>query len=273
MTASGSCPAEAVRWNRGVASPFTDEVVVEEPLEIRLDGRRYTATMRTPGHDEFLTMGLLLAEGVIGHATDVERLELSTRCREGSTELVNVANVVLHDASAVPDHLFDRSLISNASCGLCGKSSVEALTRDLPPLPSRPNLCAAFLMGLSPQLRAAQQLFTATGGLHGAALFNPAGEMLACHEDIGRHNATDKVVGQGALEGWLPAHEPLTLLVSGRVSFEIVQKALAARVATVAAVSAASSLAVALAQGANLNLLGFLRGESFTVYHGQLENT
>ena len=260
----------ALRWRRDGATRITDDLVVEEPLEIRLDGRRYTATMRTPGEDRRLALGLLLTEGVIADLDDVEQLSVTTRCRENSTELVNLVDVTLFDGAAVPEVLFERSLISNASCGLCGKASVEALTSRTGTLPRTPLPGPELLLAMPDQMRAHQKIFTATGGLHAAALFDGHGALLVCFEDIGRHNATDKVIGWALENGLVPAHDPLTLLVSGRASFEIVQKAAMARIATLAAVSAVSSLAVELAASVQLNLVGFLRPNGFTVYQGRL---
>lgn len=255
----------------GEVKPVTDALVVEEPLEIRIDGRRYTATMRTPGaspnEDLLLAQGLLFSEGVIGALEDIERLEYSARCRDLSEDLVNVVNATLHDVSSVPAHLWERSLISNSSCGLCGKATVEALSASVSPLGSAPvNL--EVVRGLPEKMRPHQKLFDQTGGCHAAALFTAQGELLCCFEDIGRHNATDKAIGYGLENYFIPATEPLILLVSGRASFEIIQKALVARIGTVCSVSAASSLAVDLAAQNNLNLIGFLRPRGLTVYCG-----
>ncbi len=266
MTPVSPRPARQLR--DGQSRAIEDCLVVEEPLEIRLDGRRYTATMRTPGDDLFLAQGLLLTEGVIAGLEDIENIEFEARCREFSDELVNIVNVTLHDASNVPEHLWERNLISNASCGLCGKASVEAFNARFEPLVPSPLPPIEILSGLSEKMRCNQPIFDQTGGLHAAAIFNDSGALLACFEDIGRHNATDKAIGFGLQNGWIPAREPLVLLVSGRASFEIVQKALVARISTLAAVSAASSLAVDLANANNLNLIGFLRPHGLTVYAG-----
>jgi FdhD protein len=245
---------------------------MEEPLEIRLGGRRFTATMRTPNtgpnSDRELALGLLLSEGVIAQMDDVEEVRVRTHCRERTGELVNIVDVTLHDSSHIPPALWERSLISNASCGLCGKSTIEAMTARVPSLPDGDPLPLQVLGGLGEALRHSQPLFERTGGLHGAGLFDSGGRLLAAREDIGRHNATDKMLGFALERGWLPHEraEPLVLLVSGRVSFEIVQKALVARLPIVAGVSAASSLAVDLARAHNQTLIGWLRGERATVY-------
>ena len=253
-------------------------MVVEEPLEIRIAGRRFTATMRTPGHDELLTRGLLFSEGVIAENDDIESIALTTTCRERSDELINIADAQLFDESEIPAHLWERSLISNSSCGLCGKASIEAMTARVSPLGAYSPFDAAMLLQMPQIMRARQYLFSQTGGLHAAMLFDLAGEPLALFEDIGRHNATDKLIGWALQNGWLPlsdSDEPLALLVSGRASFEIVQKALVARIPLVCAVSAASSLALDLAAANNQTLVGFLRDESFTIYCGadRIEHT
>jgi FdhD protein len=256
---------------QGATNTVEDVILVEEPLEIRLDGRRYTATMRTPvspAEDLLLTQGLLFSEGVISGLEDIEQMEFRSRCRDLSDELVNVVNVTLHDVSSVPDALWERSIISNSSCGLCGKASVEALSARFSPLEPAP-LDLDVLRALPDKMRPHQGLFEATGGAHAAAIFDANGELLCCYEDIGRHNATDKALGFGLENYFIPASEPLILLVSGRASFEIIQKALVARIGTVCSVSAASSLAVELAAKNGLNLVGFLRPSGLTVYTGQ----
>jgi FdhD protein len=186
--------------------------------------------------------------------------------------LINVVDVVLHDSESVPTHLWERSLISNSSCGLCGKASIEALKAKVSPLPEHEPFAMATLLQLPHIMRAQQTLFQSTGGLHACGIFDRSGQCLALFEDIGRHNATDKAIGLGLEQGWLPwktASEPLALLVSGRGSFEITQKALVARIPIVCSVSAASTLAVELAEANNQTLIGFLREASMTIYSGQ----
>ncbi len=258
----------ALQHREGGAREVEDAVVVEEPLEIRVNGRPFSATMRTPQGDEadrFLTLGLLLAEGLIASYDDVVEVKISARCRDFDGDLTNVADAVL--VEDVPDSgaKWARGIISNSSCGLCGHASVEALSSQLEPLVPSP-LDIDLLRRLPERMRAQQTIFSQTGGLHAAAIFDAAGNLLACFEDIGRHNATDKAVGFCLQNGLLFGPESLVLLVSGRASFEIIQKALRARIGTVAAVSAASSLAVALAQKNGLNLVGFLRERGLTVY-------
>lgn len=249
-----------------------DDLVVEEPLEIRVNGRPFSATMRTPQgeeNDRLLALGLILSEGIIEDYADVVRVDVRTRCRDLDESLVNVADVVLAEEPDISSDKWRRSLISNSSCGLCGHASVEALSSQTQPLvPSAINV--ELLKNLPSQMRERQVLFSQTGGLHAAAIFDVAGKMLACFEDIGRHNATDRAVGF-CLQNELLGNSGLILLVSGRASFEIVQKALRARIGTVVAVSAASSLAVELARKNGLNLVGFLRERGMTVYCGSVK--
>lgn len=252
-----------------------DVLSVEEPLEIRLGGRRFTATMRTPGDDDLLTRGLLFTEGVAGDNDDFENVSLSTRCRDDGTELVNVADVMLHELPDAASPLWDRALIANSSCGLCGKASVEAMTSRLQPLASTregERVALETLLALPQKMRAQQEVFARTGGLHAAGIFDFSGNCRALYEDIGRHNATDKAIGRGLVEGWLPQRDAaalLMLLVSGRASFEIVQKALVARIPIVCAVSAASNLAAELSAANAQTLVGFLREKSCTIYCGE----
>lgn len=249
-----------------------DDLLVEEPLEIRLNGRRFTATMRTPGHDDELARGLLFTEGVIQNDDDIEAIRHTTRCREFGNELVNIVDVTLHDVDEIAPHLWERSLIANASCGLCGQASIEAMTKRVAALPAHAPIEREVLLNLSSTMNAQQSLFRTTGGSHAAAIFDARGHCRGVFEDIGRHNATDKIIGCGLQNGWLPApeNEALILLVSGRASFEIVQKALMARIAVVCSVSAASSLAVELAHANHQTLIGFLRERGFTTYCGEV---
>jgi FdhD protein len=256
-----------VQWKGGEISSFDDALVVEEPLEIRVGTRRFSATMRTPQSEETdldLARGLLFSEGVIEAHSDIASIKV---CETGESENRNVISVQLRRAPASFER-WDRNLISNSSCGLCGKSSVESLAQRIEPLPFGGEISANNLLRLPAEMRKHQRLFEQTGGLHAAALFHCDGEMIVCREDIGRHNATDKVLGWALRESLVPAREPLLLLCSGRASFEIVQKALVARITIIASVSAASGLAVELAQSYNATLVGFLRARSFNIYTG-----
>ena len=254
---------------RGAAdgtSRTTDVVAVEEPLEIRLNGWRWRVTMRTPGDDADLIVGLLASERVIARVADVEAIVFTRHPDE--PELANVADVRLaQPLDAVRERLTRHQVLSAASCGLCGKSTVEALLAHAPPLPPGPLVDAAVLARIPDLLAGSQPVFSTTGGLHAAALLDGAGTLLAAREDIGRHNAVDKALGWRLRAGTHGA-SACVLVVSGRASFEIVQKALAAAIPIVAAVSAPSSLAVTLARDANMTLAGFVRGGGYNVYTG-----
>ncbi len=239
-----------------------DRLAVEEPLELRINNQPLSLTLRTPGHDAELAVGFLFAEGIIRSATDIASLAPSPRNRDG-----NVLNTTLSDGVTCDWSKLKRHFTTTSSCGLCGRESISAVRRRLPRVDAKVRVSARFLHSLPGKLRAAQSVFEATGGLHGAGLFDLRGRLLVAREDIGRHNAVDKVVGWGVLNGRLPFARHI-LLVSGRASFEIVQKALAARVPVLCAVSAPSSLAVELAQSAGMTLVGFLRDGSLNVYTG-----
>jgi FdhD protein len=248
-----------------VARPET--LVVEEPLEIRVGGEPLTVTMRTPGSDVEMAQGFLLTEGFIGHRDDVLTVRYCRGAGDDGVNTYNVLDVTLAPHVSAPSPDLRRNFYSTSSCGVCGKASLEAvqlISRHGPgDDPSR--VSVETLSALPDRLRAAQKVFATTGGLHGAALFTTDGEMLVVREDVGRHNAVDKVIGW-ALEA---DRIPLTgsvLLVSGRASFELTQKAVMAGIPVLAAVSAPSSLAVDLAGQSGLTLVAFLRGQSMNVY-------
>jgi FdhD protein len=246
---TGSAPAEA-----------EDELSVEEPLEIRVKSRAVSVTMRTPGHDEELAAGFLLTEGMIHRRDDVVAIEPCALDRGG-----NVVNVVLSATAKVDFEKLTRHVFASSSCGLCGKATIDAVHAKFDPVDSDVTVDAQTLLALPEKLRQAQSTFARTGGLHGAGLFTAAGELIVAREDVGRHNAVDKVLGWGFLNERLPFDRHV-LLVSGRSSFEIMQKALAARVPVVAAVSAPSSLAVEFAADSGMTLVGFLREGRMNVY-------
>lgn len=249
--------AEVVRWSGAAHEARPDALALEEPLELRLAGRALTVTMRTPGHDEELAAGLLYAQGLLTAATEIGAMSRDPR-------QPNRLDVTL--AATLPgEERWRRYSYASSSCGLCGVESLEALALDYPPITAEPRVRAATLYGLPDRLRAAQRGFGVTGGVHAAALFSAGGDLLVAREDVGRHNAVDKVVGHALLRGLTPLEESV-LLVSGRVSFEIVQKALAARLPLIAAVSAPTSLAVRVAEERGITLVGFLRGERMNVY-------
>jgi FdhD protein len=249
----------------------SDALAGEEPLELRVDGTPLAVTMRTPGHDVELAHGFLLGEGVLGAATDVATARFCDSARdEDGRRTYNVLDVALAPGVPPPAPGVARSVYTTSSCGVCGKASLDAvrLTTRFPPAADPVTVTPAVLSTLPDTLRAAQKVFAATGGLHAAGLFTAAGELLAAREDVGRHNAVDKVLGRALLDGRIPA-AGCVLMVSGRASFELVQKAVLAGVPVLAAVSAPSSLAVELAVEAGVTLVGFLRGESMNVYSGQ----
>lgn len=248
----------------GTRGRYPDTLAVEEPLEIRVAGKPLTITMRTPGHDFDLVAGFLAAEGIIREAGDLTAMRY---CAD--TEEQNTLDVALAPGVTPPDDSMTRAFATTSACGVCGKSSIEALRVDRPyevaddPLRLTPRVLAA----LPERLRESQRVFDRTGGLHAAGLFDAGGRLLALREDVGRHNAVDKVVGWALREGLLPLAGRV-LMVSGRASFELTQKAMQAGVPVLAAVSAPSSLAVELAEDAGMTLVGFLRGETMNVYSG-----
>jgi FdhD protein len=262
--------ARVYRVESGVAEARPDELATEEPLEIRLiqEGRRRTVavTMRTPGADPELALGFLFAEGVIRGR---EEVLLVAPCSEPGEACANIVEVEL--AAGVPEPELaglERHFFSTSACGVCGKAGLEALTvRVSEAIPPGPEVSPELIATLPDRLREAQGMFTATGGIHAAALFDTAGELLAAREDVGRHNALDKLIGWALGEGLLPLNRHL-VLVSGRSSYEILQKCLVAGVPVVCAVSAPSSLAVELANRFGITLIGFLRGNRFNVYSG-----
>lgn len=260
-----------MRIRGGAVNERPDTLVAEEPLEIRLNGRPIAITMRTPGDDFALAAGFLVSEGVLAAASDVRNIVYCAGAKDDGSNTYNVVDVQLAPGVPVPDITLERNVYTTSSCGLCGKASLDAVRTtarfpiaDAPPL----RLTPALLSSLPDRLRAAQRVFDRTGGLHAAALFTEDGELLDVREDVGRHNAVDKLVGRALREGLLPL-ERAVLLVSGRASFELAQKAVMAGVPVLAAVSAPSSLAVDLAAETGLTLVGFLRGEDMNVYAGE----
>jgi FdhD protein len=244
-----------------------DTLVVEEPLEIRVAGRPLTVTMRTPGADFDLAAGFLVSEGVVRRADEIAGIRYCAGATDDGRNTYNVVDVVLSAGVAPPDPSLERNFYTTSSCGLCGKASLEAVrtTATWPVRDDPMRIDAALVAELPNRLRAAQRVFDRTGGLHAAGLFSEDGRLLCLREDVGRHNAVDKVVGWALREGRVPLRGTL-LLVSGRASFELVQKAVMAGLPVLAAVSAPSSLAADLAADAGLTLIAFLRGLSMNVY-------
>jgi FdhD protein len=244
-----------------------DTLVAEEPLEIRVARSPLAVTMRTPGDDLDLAIGFLVTEGIIRDATDVVTAQLCAGDNEPNT--YNVVDVVLRPDVPAPATDPTRHFYTTSSCGVCGKASIDAVrTRSVYPVADDPIVVsAATLAGLPEALRRRQRTFDSTGGLHAAGLFSADGTLVIAREDVGRHNAVDKVIGWAARAGRLPLRSHV-LLVSGRASFELTQKASMAGIAVLAAVSAPSSLAVDLAEEAGMTLVGFLRGNAMNVYAG-----
>jgi len=256
----------------GRAQRRADQLATEEPMEIRLlaggDRRTVAITMRTPGHDFELAAGFLFGEGVLTSRDEIHRMTYCTDPNVDAEQHYNIVQVTLR-GDVLPDLApLERHFTTTSACGICGSASLDALrARGCAPIPQGLAVTPELLAALPEKLRAAQGLFDVTGGLHAAALFDARGEALALREDVGRHNALDKLVGWAFLEGRLPlaAH---VVLVSGRASYELVQKSLAAGVPVFCAVSAPSSLAVDLARAFGMTLVGFLRGARFNVYAG-----
>ncbi len=244
-----AAPVEVLRLPAGQRE--RDRVAVEEPLEIRIGGEPVAVTMRTPGHDEELALGFCLSEG------------LAPTAAAAPADLA--ANTVEVDAPAFDPERLRRSFYTSSSCGVCGKGALEAVEVEAPRVESRVAVAAAVLAELPKRLRAAQPAFAATGGLHATGLFDAAGDLLCLREDVGRHNAMDKVVGWAFLERRLPLADHV-LCVSGRLSFELVQKAAVAGCPLLVAVGAPSSLAVELAADRGITLCGFARGGRLNVY-------
>jgi FdhD protein len=266
--------APVERWQDGQRQPVRDELAAEEPLEIRVRSGETAAPetlaviLRTPGHDEELVAGFLYGEGFLRDARELRAIEPGVDAdglpSDNIREVVPTPGVDL--AGRIQAEGYSRKFAVNSSCGICGKNTVAAACTAFSRIAADGfAITPEVLYSLPAQLEAEQRVFLSTGGLHGAALFDAAGALLALREDIGRHNAVDKLIGRALLHDALPLRERV-LLVSGRLSFEIVLKALAAHIPVVAAVSAPSSLAVELAEAGGITLVGFLRGRSLNVY-------
>ncbi|GHB49701.1 formate dehydrogenase accessory sulfurtransferase FdhD [Streptomyces umbrinus] len=267
---------KVIRIRDGAVSTRPDTLVAEEPLEIRLNGKPLAITMRTPGDDFALAAGFLVSEGVLGAAEELQNIVYCAGATVDGSNTYNIVDVRTAPGVVIPDITLERNVYTTSSCGLCGKASLDAVRTTArwsiddtagdtaPPVRLEPELLAS----LPDRLRAAQRVFDRTGGLHAAALFTEDGELVDIREDVGRHNAVDKLVGRALQNGSLPLSRTI-LLVSGRASFELAQKAVMAGIPFLAAVSAPSSLAVDLAAESNLTLVGFLRGTSMNVYAGE----
>ncbi len=254
----------------GVARSERDVLAVEEPLELRLMHRgvthRVAVTMRTPGEDFEMVAGFLFCEGIIQKHGDVREIRY---CIDSPQQLYNIVTVELRDEIDFDPTRLQRNFFTTSACGICGKVSLESLEmQGCVPLPlTQPVVPISLITGLDAELRRAQQVFSKTGGLHAAALFDLDGQLQGLHEDVGRHNALDKLIGSRFMAGQLPVSQQV-LMLSGRTSFELMQKSLIAQIPIIVSVGAPSSLAVELAQNFNITLIGFLRGDSFNIYAG-----
>ena len=263
-------PVQVARWRAGDWRDDRDQVAAEEPLQLSLGGTPLSIVMRTPGNDLELALGLLWAERVIRSLDDVVRVRVSAETQEAeprltvSSDLVESNQVDVYLAASAGRRP-ERSFLATSACGVCGATTVESLALDFPRLAPGPTVDAAILPGLADRLRERQRIFESTGGLHAAGLFDERGALELLREDIGRHNAVDKVVGRALLEGRLPLRRSV-LAVSGRAGYEVVQKSVAAGIPILAAVGAPSSLAVATAERFGMTLVGFLRDDRFNVY-------
>ena len=256
-------------WDDGQLHRKDDYLAAEEPLEIRVAGHPLSVTMRTPGHDLELAAGFLFTEGFVQTREQILSLENVEPTAEDNVKRGNVIEATLAAESAPDFEKMRRHFFASSSCGICGKASIDAVRSRLLSAPNPDfRIDSELLVGLPDELRSAQDVFQRTGGLHAAALFDSSGGLLVVREDIGRHNAVDKVIGWALLDHRVPLGNAV-LLVSGRGGFEIVQKALVAGVPVLASVSAPSSLAVQLARELRMTLVGFLRGRRFVIYSGE----
>lgn len=270
---SNKTTVQVTRVRGGVLAtvPRTDVVVSEEPLEIRLlaggESRQLAVTMRTPGLDFELSAGFLFAEGVIKQKDDIASITYCVDSDLDDAQRYNVVNVRLRAGTPPETPWLERHFMVNSACGVCGKASIDAVTQTATPVTADWTVTPTFISAMSGELRQAQALFERTGGLHAAALFDRNGALIEVREDVGRHNALDKLIGWTLLNGRLPLSD-YALLVSGRASFELVQKAAMAGIPLFCAISAPSHLAVSLARRMNMTLVGFLRGDDFNIYTG-----
>ncbi|ANN19659.1 sufurtransferase FdhD [Amycolatopsis orientalis] len=261
-------PVRMISATKDVRRP--DALAAEEPLEIRVGGKALAVTMRTPGNDVELAHGFLLSEGVLASREDIAVARYCDGVDDQGRNTYNVLDIALAEGVAPPETGVERNFYTTSSCGVCGKAALDAvkLRSRFSPEKSEFAVSTGVLAKLPDTLRARQKVFSSTGGLHAAALFDAEGNLAVVREDVGRHNAVDKVLGWALQEGRIPAADT-GLLVSGRASFELVQKAAMAGIGLLAAVSAPSSLAAELAEENGMTLIGFLRGDSMNLYTGE----
>jgi len=254
------------RWKNGrLQAPVDDQLAIEEPLEVRVEGRSIAVVMRTPGHDRELAAGFLLTEGVIKSARDL--FDITTCVAPAGAGKGNAVDAALVRPDSAELDKLTRHVFTSSSCGVCSKATIESVIKRRRPLEDDVRISAKVLLALPRRLSAAQEDFKTTGGLHACALFDAEGTLLAAREDVGRHNALDKLIGWALLEKRTPLAGHIVLL-SGRVSFEMMQKAHAAGIPVVAAISAPTSLAVDFATESGQTLAGFVRGSSLNLYAG-----
>jgi FdhD protein len=258
---SRSIERSIVRFHRDTAQPVADNLVVESPVEFRLSGVPVAVLMRTPGDDEVLARGFALSESIVLHPDEFVTIEPVRPVAEDDRW-----DIILADGVTVDPEQFRRNTYTTSSCGVCGKASIDAVRIAARVVAPGPQVSSSTISGLPDTMRQAQTEFELTGGIHGAAAFSAEGELLAIHEDIGRHNAVDKLIGELACERW--PLDDLVMAVSGRVSFEIVQKAAVVGIPMVCGVSAASSLAAELGEEMGMTVIGFVRNGGFNVYSG-----
>jgi FdhD protein len=263
---SHAAQTEILRFKDEAVRRARDVVAVEEPLEIRVEGQAIAIVMRTPGHDRELAAGFLLTEGIVRSARDL--FDITTCVASGTHGQGNVIDAALARPEVFDAAKFSRHVFTSASCGVCSKTSIDAVLKRRKPLHDEARIAASTAMSLPRRLTRGQAGFKETGGLHACALFDCAGHLLGMHEDVGRHNALDKLIGQALLEKRTPLAGHVVLL-SGRASFEMMQKAHAAGIPIVVAIGAPSSLAVEFAREARQTLCGFVRGYSMNVYAGR----
>ena len=262
MTNGASRTDRVLRYSGGGSAERDDHLAVEDPLEIRVEGHSVAVVMRTPGHDRELAAGFLVTENLIHARADIFDI---TQC--GSSAADQVVNVTLRNPAPFDPAKLTRHVFSSSSCGVCSKATIDAVRQQFPPIDSNCRVAAEIILQLPPRLREKQEAFEQTGGLHACALFDFDGGLLALREDVGRHNALDKLIGHALLEDRLPLRDRV-LFLSGRVSFEMMQKALAAGIPIIAAISAPTTLAVEFARESGQTLIGFVRGETMNVYAG-----
>ncbi|MFL6595859.1 MAG: formate dehydrogenase accessory sulfurtransferase FdhD [Chthoniobacterales bacterium] len=262
MTRETSRSLSLFRHESGATTEQLDNVAVEEPLEIRVEGHSIAVVMRTPGHDRELAAGFLVTENLVRSQKDIFDI---TQC--GSAAEDQIVTVTLRDPSAFDPAKLTRNVFSSSSCGVCSKATIDAVRQSFPRIATSATMTAETLLKLPDRLRENQETFDRTGGLHACGLFTLSGELVALREDVGRHNALDKLIGRAFLHDELPLRD-CVLFLSGRVSFEMMQKALAAGIPIVAAISAPTSLAIEFARESNQTLVGFVRGETMNIYAG-----